>query len=508
MNSLISHIEKPIIKLTGQVEQLSLNGGMLIDMATLTNKTLYTSPFMVITDQEYTKHYYAGTQRIASKLGGGFELASVNPTDDNHDLAPITSYTSIPEFYDQKKAGLMELLSRSWDCVNMQGYASIEGEQLLSIEELQNSNNPENEMFFYHTDHLGSSSWISDASGNAYQHLQYMPYGEQFIEQRQSTWGTPYQFTGKELDSETGYSYFGARYYDSDLSVWLSVDPLSDMYPSTSGYMYVLGRPTALIDPNGMNSWVPPTSEGGAWTAEAGDGAWDLYTHPNNTASWDEVKGAVRGMNEARGESREFMVHPGDQVTLPGGGASENNSSSSSAVDNSTPSTSTNSNTSTSSSSPATDALNDFNNFVLSPSSAILSTKVGLKYTPSNILRTGYWTGANGRNYSMNLTKPGVQGNVFYRGSMNIAKNSVLQFGRYAKGFGYLSLAVSGYNLIENPSFESSLDFGVGITSLIFWEAAPIYFGAKGFYLLTENQTQFYIQYGINPGNQVIFFKE
>ena len=128
----------------------------------------------------------------------------------------------------------------------------------------------------------------------------------------------------------TAYSYFGARYYDSDLSVWLSVDPMSDKYPSTSGYMYVLGRPTALIDPNGMNSWVPSTSEGGAWTAEAGDGAWDLYTHPNNTASWDEVKGAVRGMNEARGESREFMVHPGDQVTLQGGGASESGSASAS----------------------------------------------------------------------------------------------------------------------------------------------------------------------------------
>ena len=63
MNSLISHIEKPIIKLTGQVEQLSLNGGMLIDMATLTNKTLYTSPYMVINDQEYTKYFYAGSQR-------------------------------------------------------------------------------------------------------------------------------------------------------------------------------------------------------------------------------------------------------------------------------------------------------------------------------------------------------------------------------------------------------------------------------------------------------------
>jgi RHS repeat-associated protein len=242
-------------KLTGQVEQLSLNGGMLIDMATLTNKTLYTSPYMVITDQEYTKHYYAGSERIASKLGGGFELASVNPTDDNHDLAPITSYTSIPEFYDQKKAGLMELLSRSWDCVNMQGYASIEGEQLLSIEELQNSNNPENEMFFYHTDHLGSSSWITDASGEAYQHMQNLPFGEQFINQRQSSWGAVYQFTGYEKDQETGFDYAHARYYCSELSIFLSVDPMDYKYPSTSGYMYVGGNPIMITDPTGMD-WI------------------------------------------------------------------------------------------------------------------------------------------------------------------------------------------------------------------------------------------------------------
>ncbi|MBR5832646.1 MAG: hypothetical protein IKY79_08555, partial [Bacteroidales bacterium] len=46
-------------------------------------------------------------------------------------------------------------------------------------------------------------------------------------------------FTGKERDSETGFSYFGARYYDSDLITgWLSVDPLADKYPSHSPYQY------------------------------------------------------------------------------------------------------------------------------------------------------------------------------------------------------------------------------------------------------------------------------
>ncbi len=52
--------------------------------------------------------------------------------------------------------------------------------------------------------------------------------GESFLNQTSTSWQTPYTFSGKEKDSETGYSYFGARYYDSDLSVWLSVDPLAD----------------------------------------------------------------------------------------------------------------------------------------------------------------------------------------------------------------------------------------------------------------------------------------
>ena len=60
------------------------------------------------------------------------------------------------------------------------------------------------------------------------------------------------------MDNTMGFSYFGARYYDSDLSVWLSVDPMSDKYPSTSGYMYCLGNPVRLVDPTGMESddWV------------------------------------------------------------------------------------------------------------------------------------------------------------------------------------------------------------------------------------------------------------
>jgi hypothetical protein len=50
---------------------------------------------------------------------------------------------------------------------------------------------------------------------------------------------------------ETGYGYFGARYYDSGLSIWLSVDPMSDKYPSMSPYNYCANNPVILVDPDG-----------------------------------------------------------------------------------------------------------------------------------------------------------------------------------------------------------------------------------------------------------------
>jgi RHS repeat-associated protein len=125
---------------------------------------------------------------------------------------------------------------------------------------------------------LASSTWITDGNGQAIQHFHYLPYGEDWIAQRNSSWTTPYTFSGKEKDVETGYGYvkklrffsslafgnekqvfhyahclrrFGARYYDSGLSIWLSVDPMSDKYPSMSPYNYCANNPVMLVDPDG-----------------------------------------------------------------------------------------------------------------------------------------------------------------------------------------------------------------------------------------------------------------
>ena len=62
-----------------------------------------------------------------------------------------------------------------------------------------------------------------------------------------------YTFSAKEKDPETGLSYFGSRYYSSDLSIWLSVDPMSGKYPSLSPYVYCANNPVMLVDPNGKD---------------------------------------------------------------------------------------------------------------------------------------------------------------------------------------------------------------------------------------------------------------
>ena len=60
-----------------------------------------------------------------------------------------------------------------------------------------------------------------------------------------------FTFSAKERDPETGLSYFGSRYYSSDLSIWLSVDPMSDKYASLSPYTYCANNPVKLVDPDG-----------------------------------------------------------------------------------------------------------------------------------------------------------------------------------------------------------------------------------------------------------------
>lgn len=80
----------------------------------------------------------------------------------------------------------------------------------------------------------GQTNAVTDRSGDFYEYLEYFPYGETWINTRSSNDDLPYKFTGKEFDPETGYYYYGARYFEPKMSRWVSADPILEKYPLVS----------------------------------------------------------------------------------------------------------------------------------------------------------------------------------------------------------------------------------------------------------------------------------
>ena len=112
-------------------------------------------------------------------------------------------------------------------------------------------------------------------------------------------------FTGKERDEETGYGYFGARYMDHELmTMWLSVDPLADKYPSISPYAYCAWNPIKLVDPNGEEIWIKG-SDGNEYQYKNGN----LYNKDGTAYEGDDkfATGVQKDLNtlKAKGMRKE-----------------------------------------------------------------------------------------------------------------------------------------------------------------------------------------------------------
>ncbi len=220
-------------KLTGKWQMQRING-QWYSYCVVNTPTLYASPYLVVTPQGYTKHYYAEAERITSQIGRG-NFSGIN--------TPVVGDSLI-------EAKLQAVTGN----VIYPGNLTVPDSLLLAyLDTLTNQQDSTSTLYFYHPDHLGSGSWITFTDGDAVQHLHYLPWGESMVDQRFHLFeGVRYTFSAKEKDTETGYGYFGARYYSSDLSIWLSVDPMADKYPSLSPYVYCANNPIKLVDPNGM----------------------------------------------------------------------------------------------------------------------------------------------------------------------------------------------------------------------------------------------------------------
>ncbi|WP_311590148.1 RHS repeat domain-containing protein [Prevotella disiens] len=261
------------VKTSGENEAIYVNSEFSGGNTGTARFSLYVSPYLVAGQGgKYTKHIYIGSQRIVSKLG---DLASygadprripyagneadgltINYKDKyNQQLQSIKdNYKTFDQPYNGKDND---------DYVNGQGFCCNDGTPEAAQARVRtraaNGNFKPNDdyekmQFYYHPDHLGSSSYITNLDGEVSQHIEYVPFGEVFIEERNNTWNTPYLFNAKEFDEETGMYYYGARYYEPRLSLWMSTDPLQEKFVDASPYVYCLQNPIIILDYNGADT--------------------------------------------------------------------------------------------------------------------------------------------------------------------------------------------------------------------------------------------------------------
>jgi RHS repeat-associated protein len=102
---------------------------------------------------------------------------------------------------------------------------------------------------YYDADGLGSITSLSSSAGSLAQTYGYDSFGKQTSSSGSLT--NPFQYTGRESDSETGLYFYRARYYDQNAGRFLAEDP-SGFTDGTNRYVYVGSRPTILMDPMGL----------------------------------------------------------------------------------------------------------------------------------------------------------------------------------------------------------------------------------------------------------------
>ena len=105
---------------------------------------------------------------------------------------------------------------------------------------------------FFIKDHLGSVRTVVSETGEVLQTNEFYPYGDLFSSAGTAdSSGNRYRFTGKELGDETGLYDFSARFLQTSLGRFTTIDPLAEKYPGISPYAYCNGNPVRYIDPDG-----------------------------------------------------------------------------------------------------------------------------------------------------------------------------------------------------------------------------------------------------------------
>ena len=335
------------VKTSGENEAIYVNSEFSGGNTGTARFSLYVSPYLVASQGgRYTKHIYIGSQRIVSKLG---DLASYGvdprriPYAGNEADGITVDYKakyalqqqSIKDNY--KDFGVAYNGEDNDDYVNGRGFCcndgSLEAAQAKAMTRsaidgnFKPNDDYEKMQFYYHPDHLGSSSYITNLDGEVAQHIEYVPFGEVFIEERNNTWNTPYLFNAKDLDEETGmYYYDGARYYAPRLNLWMSTDPLQEKYHNISSYCYTFNNTIKFIDPNGQDGWDKVKGFGAALLDNATGGLINLRSyagrHVSNPTDFNRGlaagDAASVGIGTWEGGTGAGMIASGTTITIVG----------------------------------------------------------------------------------------------------------------------------------------------------------------------------------------------
>ena len=255
------------LKLSGESQQMSNNGNY----------------------HYFAQHYFEGGHRVCTAVGGGF--GGVDWSEVEEQVPAVSgSYGRMHEMQDEGVNKAFE------GCFGVG--ASVKGVYNLPaiLEKQERWRNVAEPLHFYHGDHLGSAAYLTDRDGHVVQTLAYLPYGEDWVEQNglgdTSRLGM-YRYNGKERDGESGYLYYGARYYWSELwNGWLSVDPMEDKYPGVSPYNYCAWNPVVFVDPEGKDGVKIVDKKSKTVTVKANYYVTTIPIHnqPNTAYTVDDVE--------------------------------------------------------------------------------------------------------------------------------------------------------------------------------------------------------------------------
>jgi RHS repeat-associated protein len=171
---------------------------------------------------------------------------------------------------------------------------------------------------YFHPDHLGSTSVVTNAQGTVDQRLTYYPFGAT----RTSTGpaNVPYKYTGQELDASSGLYNYKARIYDATLARFIQPDTMiaHSMNPqSYNRYSYVMNNPLRLIDPTGHMDEISNSEDwsfrDGSFTPDKSPIVGNVYNRDGQTTRWsldsttnsvvtyyNVINGMVNSLDEAK----------------------------------------------------------------------------------------------------------------------------------------------------------------------------------------------------------------